>query len=117
MKKIVVCVTSLLLAGAADATSTASFDAERYAACDDHSVGAVLVAHDAAVLKSSVQDVLNAIYSEPGALDVRLSLLASDAMKGGMATPADALILEHFLAGVCFGSGLSVEKATLKRSR
>lgn len=105
MKKTTILLATLAFAGSAAAAQ--GFDAKNYVACDAHSLGAVQMAKNAVALGKPVESVLNDVYASPDVLDVKLALLAVDAMKAGLSKPEDAPGLQRFLAGVCYESGLT----------
>jgi len=113
MKQIVATAAAFILSGVAHAAPVTSFHAKDYIACDAHSMGAVRMANDAVHRKQPVEAVLNDRYKTPDVLDVKLSLLASDAIKAGYLDSADERSLQRFLTGVCYESGLKGKQPAL----
>jgi hypothetical protein len=114
MKKSLVFAAVLAFVGIADAEPVTSFNADRYIACDAHSVGAVLMAKKAAAQQKSVEAIVNATYERPPVLDIKLSVLASDAIKKEYLQSAGERSLQKFLSGVCYAGDLTGEELAPK---
>lgn len=105
MKKYLILAVVFTVTGWAQAESATAFDVNRYIACDAHSMGAVLMAKKAAAQRRPVEAIVNETYDRPPVLDMKLSLLAADAIKAG-SLPGDRS-LQRFLAGVCYAGDLT----------
>ncbi|MCB4349509.1 hypothetical protein LA345_37480 (plasmid) [Burkholderia vietnamiensis] len=115
MKKTLVFAAMLAFAGLANADPMTSFNAANYTACDAHSVGAVLMAKKAVDQKRPVEAIVNETYERPPVLDIKLSLLASDAIKAGYLHSADERSLQRFLTGVCYEGDLTGKELAPKK--
>ncbi|NIF40101.1 hypothetical protein F3J14_04135 [Burkholderia sp. Tr-862] len=115
MKKSLVFAAMLSFVSFANAEPVTSFNADRYVACDTHSVGAVLMAKKAAEQKKPVEAIVNATYERPPVLDINLSILASDAIKTGYLHSADERSLQRFLTGVCYAGDLTGKELAPKK--
>lgn len=116
MKRELAFVAALTFTGLAVAAPPTTYDADKYLTCGTHSFGAVLMAKDSILLKRPVEAILNENYKSPDILDVKLALLAVDAMNAGLgATPADVGELQHFLTGVCYESALPPKHIVLQK--
>ncbi|MBN3813427.1 hypothetical protein [Paraburkholderia sp. Ac-20347] len=116
MKKVLFAAVTLTLAGLANADETpTTFNANDYIACDAYAMGAVLIAKKAADQKRPVEAIVNETYERPPVLDIKLSLLASDAIKTGYLQSAGETSLQRFLAGVCYGGDLTGRELAPKK--
>jgi hypothetical protein len=115
MKRYLFFLASLILSGEAHAAVPEAFDTNTYIACGTHSLGAVLMAKDSILLKKPVDAILADNFKSVDPLDVKLARLAVAAMDSGFGDkPEGAKDLLHFLAGVCYESGMKPGPIDLK---
>lgn len=72
------------------------------------------MAKKAAAQQKSVEAIVNATYERPPVLDIKLSVLASDAIKKEYLQSADERSLQKFLSGVCYAGDLTGEELAPK---